>query len=84
MRHVQRMLQELVKTGKTHTVVRWGRWPSYYQKDYTDEVIVALGNDDYNKGKELVTIGNDAPRGGVLGTYIELIDKNNCQPMVTE
>lgn len=76
MKHVDRMIQELVETGKTHTVVRWGRWPSYYEKDYTDEVIKAIGGGDYYLGKTLVTVGNDAPRGGILGTFVELPIEN--------
>lgn len=76
MKHVDRMIQELIETGKTHTVVRWGRWPGYYEKDYTDEVIKAIGGGDYQAGKTLVTVGNDAPRGGILGTFVELPAEN--------
>jgi len=71
MRHVDRMVEELMKTGKTHTIVRWGRWPSYYQKDYTDKVIEAVGEGDYLEGKKYLTIDNDAPKGGILGTLVK-------------
>lgn len=75
MKHVDRMIQELIETGKTHTVVRWGRWPGYYERDYTDEVIKAIGGGDYHLGKTLVTVDNDAPRGGILGTFVALDSK---------
>lgn len=75
MKHVTEMVKELIETGKTHTIIRWGRWSSYYEKDYTDEVIKAIGGGDYHLGKTLVTIGNDAPRGGILGTFVALDSK---------
>lgn len=58
------MVLQILKGKRVRTVIRSGQ---YGQNNYTSQVVEIL----FNMGIDCI-IGNDAPRGGVRGTYVEL------------
>lgn len=63
-----RMALDLIKGNRVHTVVRSG---IYGSNNFTQKVIQILKDLDI-----IFDLGNDAPRGGKLGTYIEITHAN--------
>lgn len=66
--HQYKMVLELFEKGECRPVIQYGTGRRTSYKDYTDEVLEIIN-------KDFVVIGNDAPRGGVMGKYIRLILK---------
>lgn len=63
-----RMASDVIKGNLVHTVVRSG---IYWPNNFTQKVIQIL------KDLEIIYhLGNVAPRGGKLGTYIEITHAN--------
>lgn len=58
------MVLETLEGNKVHTILRTGK---FGRTDYTKEVVKIM----HNLGVDCV-MGNDAPRGGKIGTYVML------------
>lgn len=61
------MVLNVIRCKRVHTVKR----TSTYVADFTKEVVKIIS--DLGSGYE---IGNDAPRGGKIGTYVEITEAN--------
>lgn len=55
---------EIVRGKRMHTVLNGTKWG---WKEYTNDVVLILNNLGVN-----YLVGNDAPRGGKLGTFVEV------------
>lgn len=63
--HVCKMIKDLFETGECRPVIQYGCGKRTSYTDYTDDILSFINRD-------CVRIGNDAPRGGAMGKFIQL------------